>query len=282
MLRYDPEFKEKAPRGILARAVYQEIKAGRGPVMVDLSRVDPLECEKREKEEGKTHLLWKLKSYGIDYRKDRFQWVPAVHTSLGGAVINEHAETCVRGLFAAGESAGQGGVFGADRIGKALSACYVFGRRAGQFAARRALKTGISKVTQSDEKKLKRYLDALMGAAAVSSSVSLPRFKKRFHDLCWQAISLVRTGDDLKAACAKFEEFEKIRLKAKTIRDLTEVLESRNLVLTAKLVARSAFDREESRGQHYREDFPQSDPAWQKLIVHQFENGVEKKRYATL
>lgn len=282
MLRYHPEFKEKAPRGVLARAVYQEISAGRGPVMVDLSHVDPLECEKREKEEGKTHLLWKLRSYGIDYRKDRFQWVPAVHTSLGGAVINEHAETCVRGLFAAGESSGQGGVFGADRIGKALSACYVFGRRAGQFAARRALKTGIPKASQSGVKKLKRYLDALMTDAAVTNSVSLQRFKKSFHDLCWQAICLVRSGDDLNAACTQFEEFEKIRLKAKTIRELTEVLELRNLILTAKLVTRSAFDRKESRGQHYREDFPQSDPAWQKLIIHQFVKGEEKKKYAKI
>ena len=129
--RYDPERMETTSRATISYAVYAEWEAGRGPVTNDPS--DFGEEQWREI----TDITNRLVSIGHDYHQQKFEWVPALHTSLGGMVIDEEAWTGVPGLWAAGECAAT--IHGANRLSScAIPDCFVYGYRAGRAAARHA------------------------------------------------------------------------------------------------------------------------------------------------
>jgi len=79
-----------------------------------------------------------------------------------------------------------------------------------------------------------------------------------------------------------FSDLDKINLRGRTVRQVIEILEIKNLLLTGRLVARAALERNESRGQHFREDYPHKDPAWEKVIVQEYKQNEEKIYYANL
>lgn len=133
MKKYDPR-GELATRDVVARAIYQEIIEGRGTkrggVYLDVTHL-PREVI----EEKLETMLQQFLDIGIDIREEPMEVAPTAHHFMGGALINEHGETTVKNLFAAGEVAG--GVHGANRLGgNALADTQVFGRRAGEAAAR--------------------------------------------------------------------------------------------------------------------------------------------------
>ncbi|MBI3076220.1 MAG: FAD-binding protein, partial [Deltaproteobacteria bacterium] len=132
METYDPVRLERTTRAQLVRAIDREIREGRGPIWNDSSHFT--EELWQEFHTSSPEVLDRLKAAGLEYRRAPFEWVPAMHTCLGGFLIDERGETAVPGLYASGECAAT--IHGANRLsGNATTECLVFGKRAGRHAA---------------------------------------------------------------------------------------------------------------------------------------------------
>ena len=129
--RYDPERLEGTTRAILVGATYKEMLEGRGPVYLDPSYIP----DEKWDDEIQFEYTPKLGKAGVNARSDRFEWVPALHTFLGGLDINERCEVAgVEGLYASGESAT--GTHGSNRLsGNAIASAFALGARSGKYAA---------------------------------------------------------------------------------------------------------------------------------------------------
>jgi succinate dehydrogenase/fumarate reductase flavoprotein subunit len=197
---------------------------------------------------------------GFDCTAKLVHLFPGAHTNLGGVKINEKCETDIEGLYAAGEVSA--GIHGASRLaGNALSECLVFGARAGKYAALHAKFVEMhpfsrEQVSQSKEE-IGDFLTRPPSAGAHPEDV-----KKMVKQLMWTKAGLLRNESNLKAAV---DELDKIRrevlpkLFARTVRDLRDAFEVLNMVTVSEMIVRSALIRTETRGTHYRLDFPQID-----------------------
>ena len=158
MKNYDPR-GELATRDIVARAIYNEIREGRGTekggVYLDVTHLlDDVIEEKLET------MLLQFLDVDVDIRKEPMEVAPTAHHFMGGIMINEHGETAVRNLFAAGEVTG--GVHGANRLGgNALADTQVFGKRAGESAAKNALESELNSNEAFIEAEKERILKTL-------------------------------------------------------------------------------------------------------------------------
>ena len=276
MERYDSERKELVKRSQLVYALYRETKEGRGPILMDLTKIPE---EVYDVLENVHHLgiLRKLRELGVDYRKEKFQWIsPAVHTFLGGIRINEHCETSARGLYAAGENAG--GVYGADRVGTYLTACATFGTIAGKNAARWALGSGRTKLPEETVLEKVAEIELLRK----KSSGGAPQIlKEKIRKIAGEYTGCERNEIGLKKAVKFFEQTlsEEIRnVRAHSPGELVQALEARNLCITGKMIAAAALKRNETRGQHRRVEYAESDPSWLKWLILKNEMGSLKIR----
>ena len=276
MKKYDPR-GELATRDVVARAIYQEIIEGRGTkrggVYLDVTHL-PREVI----EEKLETMLQQFLDIGIDIREEPMEVAPTAHHFMGGARINEHGETTVKNLFAAGEVAG--GVHGANRLGgNALADTQVFGRRAGEAAAKNAL-------LKKDEK----YEDVIMEQATAEQDRIQSLFKdgeyypfeirKELQEVMWKYVAIIRNKEGLKTAIARIKELKEMlaRVKVPSVdvynKDLQDALEAEKLLEVALLTAESALIREESRGAHFREDYPETRDEWKKSIVLNRDKGI--------
>jgi fumarate reductase (CoM/CoB) subunit A len=276
MKKYDPR-GELATRDVVARAIYQEIIEGRGTkrggVYLDVTHL-PREVI----EEKLETMLQQFLDIGIDIREEPMEVAPTAHHFMGGARINEHGETTVKNLFAAGEVAG--GVHGANRLGgNALADTQVFGRRAGEAAAKNAL-------LKKDEK----YEDVIMEQATAEQDRIQSLFKdgeyypfeirKELQEVMWKNVAIIRNKEGLKTAIARIKELKEMlaRVKVPSVdvynKDLQDALEAEKLLEVALLTAESALIREESRGAHFREDYPETRDEWKKSIVLNRDKGI--------
>jgi succinate dehydrogenase/fumarate reductase flavoprotein subunit len=181
----------------------------------------------------------------------------AAHAINGGIRISEWGEATVPGLFAVGETIG--GPHGADRLGGGmLAACNVFGARAGRRAAEHAAASGRPPISETV---LAGPLDRLASFQG-RGMLAWAEVRRELKTLTAATLLVVRNGPDLRAM------IERVRaLRQDLPRDAAlgeqgrsiYVLETENLLLTAELMARAALLREESRGSHFREDFPARD-----------------------
>lgn len=274
MARYDPERLERSTRDIVARASYQEIMEGRGTpaggVLIDISHRGAAEVERRF-----PGMVERTRLIGMDLAHGPVEVSPTAHFHMGGAIINRDSETSLPGLLVAGEDAG--GVHGANRLGgNGVAESTVFGARAGDRAALLARERG--KRSPDPE-----HVDAC--ASSIYSPLRRDRGSRPFElidslkETMWTRCGLVRNGDALRVAWAEIERLEE---KAQSIA-LTgpvsfnslwqEALDLQNQVTVAKTVVASALAREESRGAHYRADYPEENDDWLRyLVVHR---GVE-------
>lgn len=279
LLRHDPEKGERTERALLARAIFLELREGRGPVYnvadhftdevwADLEKVD-------------RPRLSRLEAAGLDYRKENFEWTPAVHTFLGGILIDPDCFTGVPGLFAAGECANS--VHGSNRVsGNALSECLFFGKRAGRSAAMAALSEKNAGVDGDSSKRLLKRLSKSLEKSLNSTERTgkIASMKKELRTLAWDHIGLVRNRESLEAGVRKFSRIrralDRIEASAESA-EYVSLCEARNLSLVGEMVARAAILREESRGQHFREDHPRKDDEnWKKwLVFHEGSKGIE-------
>ncbi len=252
-------------RDLLSRAIMMEIKAGRG---VD----DAVLLDVREVLRGGLEGWFSTASFGTLLEKLRaaerpIKVAPICHFTMGGIAIDEWGQTDVEGLYAAGEVVG--GVHGANRHGgNALTSALVFGARAGRKAAEYAREMSAIKPSGFEEE-LQRY-EGLRG-----EGVKAEELLERLRRLMWSKVGILREKDGLKEALKEIEEMrdEAEEVKAATRREMLRALELPMALDTAEMICRSALRRTESRGAHYRVDYPEEDESWLRVIYLQKRGG---------
>jgi L-aspartate oxidase len=222
--------KELAPRDVVARAIVSEMKrTGAEHVFLDLTHRGQAFIRQRFPRIYETCL-----KYGIDLGLQRVPVAPAAHYAMGGVRTDLDGRSSLAGLFAAGEAACTG-VHGANRLASnSLLEGLVFGARAG-----RAMRDSAGIGADHAE------------PPAGDWPGGLPR--REIQRIAWERCGIVRDGEGLRAACAILERTE----GADSAGFAPEAAEARNMQQVALLIARGALAREESRGAHFRTDFPE-------------------------
>ena len=265
MGNYDPRM-ELATRDVVARAIYNEIREGRGTenggVFLDVTHLDPELIE----EKLETMIL-QFQDVGVDIRKEPMEVAPTAHHFMGGVKIDENGHSSVENLFAAGEVTG--GVHGANRLGgNALADTQVFGERAGKAAAENALKS-VDELNQAFVEKEEKRIEGKIQEGDIPPQ----QLKKELQETMWDNVAIIRSEQGLRMALRTISQLEgqlsrmNVPEESKFNRYLQEALEVENMIETAKMVITAAVLRQESRGAHYREDFPETRDDWKKSIV---------------
>src|SRR6202171_3715539 len=263
MKRYDPDKMELSTRDVVARAIYTEVKEGRGTehggAYLDISH-KPADYVIR-KLPSMYHQFKELAD--VDITKGPMEVGPTCHYMMGGLRVKaETAQTSVPGLFAAGEAAA--GLHGANRLGgNSLSDLLVFGRRAGLAAADHADKAGSVNIDPQEVEEAARELLAPFERKSGESPYTIHR---DLQETMQNLVGIFRTKEDLMRA---LEELEKLKERTGHVSvegsrlfnpgwHLAQDLKS--LMTVSEAGALSAFAREESRGAHSRIDHPGLDP----------------------
>jgi len=198
--------------------------------------------------------------------KDPLPVVPAAHHTIGGVVCGDHGQTRVQGLFVAGEAAA--GTHGADRAsGNGLTEAAVLGRRAGLLAvasagANSAARPAVGDLERQARERVRRTMSFLEPASP--GSLTPEETTSRIRRVMWRHAALVRTREGLDAAQSAINKIKRSLPLAADLGDGGDVrsaLKTLNLLLVGEAIARSARYRKESRGVHYRSDFPDRDDA---------------------
>ena len=266
MAKYSPEKMELSTRDVVARSIYQEIIEGRGSknggVYLDISHLDDdLIDEKLET------MVLQFENVGVDIKHEPIEVAPTAHHFMGGIKINTDASSSLPNLFACGEVCG--GIHGANRLGgNALADTQVFGKIAGENAAKIAKETELK---TNDEMFLaeKERIEGLIKPGSIKAN----EFKNNIKKLMWENVSIVREEKSLNEALRQLQEMQKdldnidVSEKNQYNSELLTALEVINMVEIAILIVKSAILRRESRGAHYRSDFPESNDAWKRSIV---------------
>ncbi len=200
----------------------------------------------------------------------------ACHYFLGGISINEHCRTTIPGLFAAGECSGS--LQGARRLGgMAISQALWEGTRAGRYASKYANKIdNFQKIEHEQVEKSCNYVMELLERKEGINSIKL---RKKIQMLAMDNVGVIRNGPQLEQAINEIEYIKKVELPKLFVDtkiqqynlELIEALQLKNILLNLEIIARAAFLRTESRGTHYRSDFPKEDNDYMRanIIVRQ-------------
>ncbi|MCC6609522.1 MAG: FAD-binding protein [Burkholderiales bacterium] len=213
-----------------------------------------------------------MKKFLPDLNEDAIECAPASHFWNGGVRVNEHCETCIPGLYAAGE--GTGGFHGGNRVsGNALTMTQVWGPRAGLAAAKFSKQDGRGEVDPAQVAALRAKIMAPMERATGSNPIEL---RNRVRHLAHRYLNAVREQRWLEHV---LQELKTLQDEAKSVhvrdRSLTkynmewvEALQTENLLAMMEMVARGSLMRTESRGAMFRRDFPDTDGVnWLKNII---------------
>lgn len=252
MGKYHP-MGELAPRDLVARAIVHEMEVSRAKepiVYVDLTHLSPAKVQKRFPRIYATFM-----QHNIDITEDLIPVRPAAHYAMGGVRTNLDGKTNVAGLYAAGEVAASG-VHGANRLASnSLLESLVYGARAGA-AMREEAKQASRTAAETKAAYSNGPVDA--GIEALISQI---------QDVMWNGVGIVRMRPSMQEAVKSLETMAPKLAHPKTRR----AHEAANLHLAGLLVARSALAREESRGAHYRIDYPDHDD--KKFLKHSIVRG---------
>ena len=211
--------------------------------------------------------------YGIDLRKDPLEVGPVAHFFCGGFRVNKRWETNIPGFFAAGEVVG--GANGANRLpGNALEETQVSAVIAGKSAAEYVQRISLAEIDGGQIEAEKRRVSKVFENP---SDVGVRPIKliRELQNLMWDNVGVLRNGKELEKAVEEIERIRKeelprisIPLKSRIYnRDWIESLELANMLDVGEMIARSALFRTESRGCHYRDDFPKPSRDWLKNII---------------
>jgi succinate dehydrogenase / fumarate reductase, flavoprotein subunit len=278
MERYAPTIKDLAPRDMVSRAIYQEIKEGRGGgpngdyVYLDISHLDPKVIEEKLPDITEFARIY-LK---VEPTKEPVPIQPTAHYAMGGIptdtdgrVVVGSEETVVPGLYAAGECACVS-VHGANRLGtNSLLDLVVFGRRAGDDAARYVADAESPSVPAGVEGPTLEQLDAILGRPTGDNAGEI---RKELQDGMFDLAFVVRSEESLSKMQQILgglrERYDRVAITDKGAiynTDLMETVELGYLLDCADALVAAALERTESRGGHYREDHPLRDDAnWLK------------------
>ena len=266
MSKYAPEKMELATRDVVARSIYQEIIEGRGTenggVYLDISHLDDDYID----EKLETMVL-QFDNVGVDIKHEPIEVAPTAHHFMGGVKINSDASTSLENLYGAGEVCG--GVHGANRLGgNALADTQVFGKIAG-LSASQAAKGSELKTNDEQVKAEASRIESLIK----KGSIKPQEFKNNIKKLMWEKVAIVRDEKTLNEALKELLDMQKdledldVSDKTQYNTDLVTALEVINMVDICILSVKSAILRRESRGAHYRSDFPETNDEWKKSIV---------------
>ncbi|MDX3586023.1 MULTISPECIES: succinate dehydrogenase flavoprotein subunit [Streptomyces] len=271
MEKYAPVMKDLASRDVVSRSIYTEIREGRGcgpegdHVYLDLTHLPPEQLDAKLPditEFARTYL-------GIEPYTDPIPIQPTAHYAMGGIPTNVQGEvlidntTVVPGLYAAGEVACVS-VHGANRLGtNSLLDINVFGKRAGIAAADYSQKADFVELPENPESLVVEQIERLRNSTGNERVAELRRELQETMDA---NVMVFRTEQTIKTAVEKIAElrarYRNVAIQDKGRRfntDLLEAVELGNLLDLAEVMAVSALARKESRGGHYREDYPNRD-----------------------
>ncbi len=286
MKRYSPKRMELDARDVVARAIYNEILKGNGTehggVYLDITHKGAAFIKKKL-----PAMYDQFKDFAdIDITKQKMEVAPTVHYHMGGVKVD--AETCatnIKGLYAAGEVTG--GLHGANRLGgNSLADILVFGRRAGIWSAKYALhldagnKEILKAQLQNEIKRINSYLRSDEEPSQYNNS------KFRIYELLDtlrqamnEYVGIIRNAKGLYNSIEVLENIKKeikdIKVSGTTKynRSLLARMELENQLIVAECIIRSAIERKESRGAHFRNDFPKKNKKWLKWIICKKKNG---------
>jgi succinate dehydrogenase / fumarate reductase flavoprotein subunit len=265
---------ELLTRDHVARCIMREVRDGRGSphggVFLDISWI------KRKLPNAEQYIIKKLPSMyhqfkqlaDIDITREPMEIGPTTHYIMGGVLVDaESQETTVPGLFAAGECGA--GLHGANRLGgNSLSDLLVFGKRAGAFAARFAKEHGFGRIDEDQLNAASRAALEPFDSAVNSAQTESPyRMQEELQAMMQELVGIVRTQADMARA---LEGIADLAQRARRIRvpgnrqynsGWHTALALRNMFVVAEAITRAALERRESRGAHFRDDFPRPDAA---------------------
>jgi succinate dehydrogenase / fumarate reductase flavoprotein subunit len=285
---------ELLTRDHVARCIRREVKEGRGSphggVFLDISWI------KEKLPNAAEHIKKKLPSMyhqfkqlaDIDITKEPMEIGPTTHYMMGGVEVDAESQmSTVPGLFAAGECAA--GLHGANRLGgNSLSDLVVFGKRAGEFAARFAKEHGAGAINHSFvDKVAKNALQPFERGAAGENPFAV---QYELQEMMQDLVGIVRVESEMESALGEIAKLKARAVKAGISGNREynggwhTALDLDNLLTVSEVIARAAIERKESRGAHFRDDFPDKSEDWAKynLRVTKDANGEPKvERVAT-
>lgn len=247
MQNYD-ERKELAPRDIVTRANFSEMRKHKvDNVYLNATCIDSKKLAKRFPNISK-----KCLENGIDIAHDFIPVAPAAHYYMGGVKTNLRGETSINGLYAIGEVSSTG-LHGGNRLASnSLLECVVCAYSVADY-----LKTQELKSPKQIDETIKSTLDLYTKEDGITEELDIPALKKKLKDIMWDYVGIFRDEKSLKTAQERLEELRKEFPRSyKCIN--REEYEFRNMLQVSELIATSALMRKESRGAHYRTDFPQT------------------------
>ena len=279
MIRYDPA-GDLAPRDVVARSIVRESERTGGGVFLTLAHLDAEHVRERF-----PTIAAVCRQVGLDLATDLIPVGPAAHYLMGGIQTDVWARTSLPGLFAAGETACTG-VHGANRLASnSLLEGLVFGARAGEAMQSSAAATtgGLAETRGQRLAAGGSMVEARGWRLAAGEDLRLPSLEPRaaslaandaptIRDLMWRAAGLFRTREQLDAAAAALDDAYEAgeRTVGRASAKHAEDWKLFNLATVARLIARAALRREESRGGHFRADFPQKDDLhWRVHLIDQ-------------
>jgi succinate dehydrogenase / fumarate reductase flavoprotein subunit len=275
---------ELLTRDVVARAIRREIREGRGSphggVFLDIASRRTAEDIKK-KLPSMYHQFKELAD--VDITAAPMEVGPTCHYMMGGVRVNDETqESTVPGLYAAGEVGG--GMHGANRLGgNSLSDLLVFGKLAGEFAAKQAKSTTPGRINQDEVERVAAESLRAFGDGPGENPYAV---HEELRTVMQSLVGIVRTEEDLKSALAKIGDLRVRAAKAKVGGNIQYnpgwhlALDLKNMLDISEAVTRSALERTESRGAHTREDFPDSVSEWGKvnIIVRQSREGIHVVR----
>ncbi|MBD43169.1 MAG: fumarate reductase/succinate dehydrogenase flavoprotein subunit [Euryarchaeota archaeon] len=277
---------ELLTRDVVAKAINSEVKAGRGSphggAFLDISH------------RGEEAILKKLPSMhhqfkelaGVDISKEPMEVGPTAHYVMGGVIVNaESQETTISGLYACGEVAS--GLHGANRLGgNSLSDLIVFGKRAGEFAAKRAKDLAQPVI---DESQVEAAINEMLEPFNNEGGENPGLIYDELRDMMQAKVGIIRTRKELDEAVEDLKNFDDRRKSAypgssrKYNSGWHQALDLKNMVDVSYAATLAALTREESRGGHTRDDFPVPDDEYwgETLNIIYMEDGEIKIRQET-
>ena len=294
MERVAPTVKDLAPRDMVSRAIHAEIKEGRGAgpdkdyVYLDLTHLPPEQIDAKLPD-----ISGFVRTYlGLEPKKDPIPIQPTAHYAMGGIPTNVQGEvvidaenTVLPGLYAAGECACVS-VHGSNRLGtNSLLDINVFGRRGGRAMVEYVQGVDHPDIPRSVVDPVREQIEGVISAKGAEKVASL---RSELQATMMRDASVVRTGESLADALQVVrslrERYAEIGIDDKGSvfnYDLTEALELGNLLELAEVLVVGAQAREESRGAHWRDDFPtREDANWMKhTLAYREESGTIRLDY---
>jgi len=257
-------------RDVVARAIAQEIREGRGTdnggVYLDISHRDDEYIRERL-----PSMYDRFGSLGVDITEEPMEVAPTAHYSMGGVDIDfRSGETGVEGLYAVGETVA--GVHGANRLGgNSLAETVAIGKLVGEHVAGRVEERHPT-VTDSQRALAEREFSALLELEASDGEVTPRELLTELGDILWTHAGILRDAGSLREGLDRLRDL-RARTAAlgvegdRTGRAFEFAVDLSFSLPVADTILRTALERSESRGAHYRTDYPETDPEWRQNIL---------------